>query len=693
MILIDDKKLIPAPFISFNREGAFTPDGRPLSSLYRLSLQGTLLPNRGSPMSTGFWTVDDNPPDETFSTDPSRHNALLAKQELLREVLRTPGFKLSYYPTGLNPIECYPVLRSINFEPGTWSILSNYSIELEARTLNRSGTLAYEDDPSLGASGLFLSNVSDTWDVKEQDDGTRIYDVNRSVSATAFTNYISGVILGGEAWKNARTWVQNRISGIGLENNHFGLPTGINPTGMYNLITTENIDKVGGTYSLSQRYIANNANYFEKRSVSYNTTSPINEDNDSTITNISVNGTIQGLASGNDPSVKVSGALARWTTIESLIGVEIGAYGSPTTSNYTIDRQNGKLDYSQTYINATGSIYKHNYDVSVSIGPDVPTVSINGTIQGITLDSFYGASNQRFLNAISGFQILEPSLKTLACAYGGTLFFNTSMSGNFSTAPLNKSISYNKPVGSINYTYTFSFLPTGSNITGHIDNYTVELNSTNSTATTAGLISSATVNGTIQGLATNDDPNTKIGNAEIAWSTISSLIYTRASGEFSKLGGTTPALNNRVITKSVNVNRVAGIIGYSYAFNNTLAPTDATVAIADVSIDETWPNDVVVEQVIPGRISGPIIQNIGTKTAYRRTINVALTMYPKSGSHWDWISRGTPRAVASGYIASGVSDLGIYSTGWFIVGKSENWDWKNGFFTTTVNILATGLGS
>lgn len=693
MILIDNKKLIPAPFISFNKECNFTPDGRPLNSNYRISLQGTLLPERGSPSSTGFFTDNGDPANEIFTTDIEQHDALLAKQELLREALTTPGFKLSYFPSGLTRVETYPVLRSISFEPGTWTTLSRYSVELDAKTFNRSGTVAYEDIIPLSASGLFLSSVSDTWNIKERDDGSDIIEVSRNVSAVGFTNYVSGAIVGQEAWRNAKTWVSGRINSVGMEINYFNLPTGISPTGKYNLITEEAIDKVGGSYSIAQRFIMSNRTYIEQINVQRTTEYPLDQDNGPIVERITVNGNIQGLDPDNIPANKLSAAQAYWATRQSLIATQVGAYGSGINTNYTENQILGTIDYSVNFINNSGTIYKHNYDVSFAFNNDTPVVTINGTIQGITNDGFFQTNNVRFANAVSGFQIIQPQLRDLAFVYGGTLFGSTSSSGSYSSVPINKSISYNKPLGSINYSYGFNFLTTGSVDKLYLDTYSIDLSSQNNTATTAGYGCTVTINGTIQGMTTDDNPNTRFTNAETGWSTIQGLLFARASGEYSKLGGTTPNLNNRVVTKSVTANRPGGSIGYSYTFNNTLAPINSQVAVADVTIEETWPQDVIAIQIIPGRSSGPIIQNIGTKTEYRRAINVTLTMYPKSGGYWNFTDRSTPRDIASGYIASGVLDLGVNGSGWFLTGKSENWDWKNGLFSTSVNVVATGIGA
>lgn len=107
---IGSKKIIPAPLVTINKTANFTSDGRHLSSTFDIQLNGTILPNRGSPRSVGWWVGQGEPPDESaFVTDAQKFNSILAKQELIREALKPPGFELSWSPprTETSPVLSY----------------------------------------------------------------------------------------------------------------------------------------------------------------------------------------------------------------------------------------------------------------------------------------------------------------------------------------------------------------------------------------------------------------------------------------------------------------------------------------------------------------------------------------------------------------------------------------------------------
>jgi hypothetical protein len=82
----------------------FAADGSPLNSNYNITLEGALLPNKGSPTSTTWWTAAGEPPDEAFSTEDDKFNSLLAKQELLKQEFASTGYQIQYSPIH---VTCY----------------------------------------------------------------------------------------------------------------------------------------------------------------------------------------------------------------------------------------------------------------------------------------------------------------------------------------------------------------------------------------------------------------------------------------------------------------------------------------------------------------------------------------------------------------------------------------------------------
>lgn len=698
MFFINNKRLVPAPVVGINKNFIFTPDGRPISSTVSLSIKGTLLPNRGSPSSTGWHTnTTSSPNDELFNnTDSTKFDCLLAKEELLRGELSVTGVSIRFEPTGLTAVTAYGKIKSMSFDPDLWVIRSNYNIEFEAGMINRGTGNFYEDTFGLNASGLFLTACADNVTVSEREDGTGVKDITRALTATSNAVYGSGAIPGSgvEPWMNAKAWCLDRLAQFPIVSGDYYLtPTGT----QYNVITTESVDRFGGTYSLNQRYIYNVTNYTEQRSVSrtyeYNLTGNEGPSN----LRIVVNGTIQGLDPSNIAANKIANARTYYNMIATGIANLYGASGSATTNNYTEDLNQGSLTYSFNYTNATGSTYRHDYDVNYQVGEDgKPQLTIAGSIEGYTVSSYWQDTQNKFNLAVSGWQVVKPTLKSLATAYntviGGTGTGGATISSYFTDYPINKSTSFNKPNGVINYSYVFGFAGSGNAANTYIDEYTVELNSPNSpgTTTNAGYLRNATINGKIQGVNNSniDDPTFRFNNAAAGFSTVVALAYTRAN-EYSTtlLGANSPALTNRILNKAVTYDKVGGNISYVFTYNNYEAPASSSVAVQDVTVDDVNPVDVFVEQAIPGRTAGPIFQDIGTLTSKRRSISIAMTLYPKSGSaYWAYSDRDTIFQIASGVLTSYIP-AGTRKVDWWITGNSEKWDPKNGFYTLDYAIV------
>lgn len=690
MLWINGKRLIPAPTVNISKNFIRSEDGRQIGANYSISLKGTILPTKGSPLSTGFWTGTTEPAAEVFTSDDDRHNSLLAKQEFIRELFNTQNLTFKYEPSGLPPVECYPSVNSIQFAEGLWVLRTDYTIDLDTPSLNRSGTTDNENAFALSTSGYYLTKATDNTQISQREDVSGIFQITRNVSATAMlANNVTGVI-GTEPWLNAKAWVQNRLSGTFIEANIFNLPTGVNATGYYNLVQEETADKTAGNFSVNRRYTYSAANVFEQRNITRNITYPKLGDLAPTVEQITVNGTINGLTTDNNPSGKIVNAYAYWNTLYPNLGTVVGAYGSGTNLQLTEDYSNGTLNYSLQFINNSGSTYKHTYDVSyTSDNTGLPTVGIQGQIEGITNDDMW-KNGGKFNAAVSGWGVILPQLKTLAFAYaGGSVFGSGITSASFADNPINKTIGFNKPNGIINYSLTYGSKD-GSSSNNYTDQYQIEVATNNTVGTDAGLITTVSINGTINGLSTTDDPAVKLQNAQSGWQDVKALTYSRASG-YAGLIGPTPNLVDKATSKTLGINRLGGSITYNVSYTNALSASGTNVALADVTVEDTLPASIMVVQQIPGRAVGPIIQNIGTVSEYRRTVNITLTMTAKNTSgYWAYSDKNIPKTVASGYLTSVVSDLGVYGSGWWITGNSENWDWKNGLYTKNIQILASG---
>jgi hypothetical protein len=113
------------------------------------------------------------------------------------------------------------------------------------------------------------------------------------------------------------------------------------------------------------------------------------------------------------------------------------------------------------------------------------------------------------------------------------------------------------------------------------------------------------------------------------------------------------------------------------------------VAIEDITVEDTNPSMLFAVQNIPGRIAGPIIQNINTISERRRTVNISLTMYPKSTPpyYWSYSDKDSVLSALSSGLISTVAPTGDRGVHWWIAGDSENWSFKNGFYTRNVSFV------
>ena len=65
-ISYNSQPLIPAPFVNISKEYIKTGDGKKVGATYTISIEGTLIPEKGSPNSTGAFSA--KPSDENITS-------------------------------------------------------------------------------------------------------------------------------------------------------------------------------------------------------------------------------------------------------------------------------------------------------------------------------------------------------------------------------------------------------------------------------------------------------------------------------------------------------------------------------------------------------------------------------------------------------------------------------------------------
>lgn len=322
-VIYDGKKIIPAPLVSFSKEYIKSNDGTIIGTNFTITVNGKLLPCKGSPKIDGtFHTSSDYPADESTS-DPFQ--ALMQKTDALRRLFSNQGkaFEVqSWY--GSNPIKCYPKVKDIKFDEGQWVNVLPYTITLEAPFVY--GALI-GDSEDLGKSEFFgsstkllLSDASEDWLIEENDG---IYDVSTRAKTYKISHNIKAVGRDafdgsghmGYGWQHAKTWVDTKL-GLNMTDlyyNDVNLPSGY--VG-YNHIRTNNLDKLGGSYTVSENWILASGSTTEDFTLS------LKKSSENNLNNITIEGTINGLEqrSSNYSSIlttKWDNALSRWNILYS----------------------------------------------------------------------------------------------------------------------------------------------------------------------------------------------------------------------------------------------------------------------------------------------------------------------------------------------------------------------------------------
>jgi len=353
------RKIVPAPVVSVNKTYDTTQDGKKIGSKYSLTLTGTLLPFRGSPsgsytaLSGAFHTTGGYPADETYAANNEDFNHILRKQEALRWLFSDDGGILEWQPSnGQPPVKCYPRILSINFSEGQWADRCDYTIQLEAPWIYINGTLDVEDSVATD----LVNGSSETWSFEEATGrNDKQYRVTHDVSADGKLEYdgLGNPYGNKQAWENAKTFVDAKISGFVDSNTMFAaLGASGKITGHYSTVTR--IDEDAGSYNVTEEWLLSDSAAYEERqfTVDYN-----QSQDEYTIT---YQGTIYGVGTdsraGADSNITAAKAAipsisAARTTAISYVSSLIGGKtipSSPDKKTFNINKQDGTVNF--TYI-------------------------------------------------------------------------------------------------------------------------------------------------------------------------------------------------------------------------------------------------------------------------------------------------------------------------------------------------------
>jgi hypothetical protein len=382
-VIYDGKRLIPAPFLSIQKNGERKGDGELIGKKYSISLRGTLVAFKGSPTSSGTWYDQSGyPADETIGSD-SRLGALLRKQEALRELFSVDGRTLEVQSMdGTQPFKCNPRILSIDVNEGIWYDRVEYTINMEADKV-------YPEDDS--TDGLpYISDFSESWNIDtnenqlENYDGTQTYTLRHSISARGKRFYDETGTLSKPAWEQAKSYIVPRLgfdSQILLSSGVINLPSYYRG---YNLVRSEDIDEAGGGYSVSESWVISSGNAVE----TFNIKKEVQLE--SPYTTVTIDGEVMGFEDREDDmsiaSSKWTNAQAKYASISGLAhtraqnftGLQLNI--NPLTFSQGLNPYNGTISYGVTY---------NNRPMNLIEGAKTEVISINDSRRGDVFASVF----------------------------------------------------------------------------------------------------------------------------------------------------------------------------------------------------------------------------------------------------------------------------------------------------------------
>jgi hypothetical protein len=169
---------------------------------------------------------------------------------------------------------------------------------------------------------------------------------------------------------------------------------------------------------------------------------------------------------------------------------------------------------------------------------------------------------------------------------------------------------------------------------------------------------------------------------------IGSNIFKRANR------ATAVMLNAQPQSISLGTNEYDGEITYSLAFNNRPTNIISGVLSENISVNDNYPGDIFATIPVIGRNTGPVLQYVGGRTAYNRSVNIELVMdYTDIGYGSDRKSLLLKKPSIVEPTKSQLRDLikelspqnepGVRK--YFIAPPSESWTPKEGRYTFNIS--------
>jgi hypothetical protein len=378
-VIYDSNRLIPAPLVSISKQYTRAADGTKLGSNFSIVLQGKCIPHMGSPNESGaFWTAGGFPPNMSASglTENNALGILLKKQEAIKTLFSNDHklLEIQTEDSAYQATKCNPQILDISFSEGPWWQFFDYTITMSAPAIYINGSGLTE--PNLS----YVESASESWDIQPTeeytDESSRTYTITHNVGAKGLKNYSETGVLIRDAWEEARVFVASRL-GFNLGFNASGsipeVNTGYTP---YNFMRSQNVDKLGGSYSVTENWTLSKEAAVETFEISTETSS------DSNLNTVSIQGTIQGLETRNPTTqavttTKYSSAEDKFDSLNILSRAQTYAGFSlnilPAQEVIGRNPNAGTISYQYRYDDRPSNIIPNSKSESITINESLQT--------------------------------------------------------------------------------------------------------------------------------------------------------------------------------------------------------------------------------------------------------------------------------------------------------------------------------
>jgi len=383
-VLLNDKRILPAPMVTFGKTPQFADDGSVIGADYTVRFEGTILQNKGNPIATNGasfssslsadgWTSTQTPDDDPYHNVGTSDLLIstITKIEQLRNLV-SPASGIKVEIVGFNHdqgLKFYGDLRQFDVSPdGMWAKPASYTMEFGCNNfIGPAISGLFPEGSTEDGFNYYVSSVKESWSIQEGDrvivstgdfnDIHKTYTISHSVDSKGKRAYNSSGVVEFEPWQQASGYVINEI-GLGTGNMPTSLLLGLVDYYVIDRKISESVDKFGGTYAVEETFTylptGQLPTYMAYEECSINI-----ENTEGVLKNVAIQGTITGAETG----VSTTG-INRYTNASNYFGLV-------SSTLYNRVRQNSGLTWIHPMAksstvgrspNAGQITYAYNYD-------------------------------------------------------------------------------------------------------------------------------------------------------------------------------------------------------------------------------------------------------------------------------------------------------------------------------------------